>query len=99
VAAIAAASAARDADTVEAVFRGAWGTDIGALAHAVRCPALVLNGALDLTCPPAAGAELAAALGVTPQVVSGVGHLAIYEHPQAIAELLIRHISRTEDDR
>lgn len=96
---IAATAADRDPGTVEAVFRAAWGTDIGPIARRVRCPSLVLNGELDLTCPPAAGAQLAAALGVQPHVVGGVGHLAVYEHPEAIAAPVVQHIRSAEEDR
>lgn len=89
----------RDIATVSAVFRGAWGTDIGPLAARVCCPCLVVNGELDATCPPSAGADLARALRVVPQIVAGAGHLAIRERPEEIAHMLTLHVRQTEDAR
>ncbi len=53
---------------------------------AVRCPALVLAGALDRVCPPAAQAALASALpGCTRVLLPGTGHVPPLESPDETA--------------
>ena len=60
--------------------------DFRARLSAVRCPALVLAGAEDRMCPPAAQRELAEALpGSKCVMVPGAGHLALIENPDEVA--------------
>ena len=52
----------------------------------VACPALVLAGAQDKVCPPAAQRELAAALrDCTCVMLPGAGHFALLENPDEVA--------------
>lgn len=53
-----------------------------------RGPALVLVGAEDGPTPPAVAQPMADALGVTPVVVPGAGHLTAVEAPSAVAGAL-----------
>ncbi len=55
----------------------------------VRCPALVLAGAEDKVCPPAAQQELAAALpDCTCVMLPGAGHLTLLENPDGVAAVV-----------
>lgn len=82
--AVAAASTDRDFDTVGAVVRGAFSTDLLAVADAVRVPALVLTGEVDLTCPVAQGRAMADALRATFTVLPGEAHMAVVEDPDTV---------------
>jgi pimeloyl-ACP methyl ester carboxylesterase len=58
-------------------------------ASAVRCPALVVIGALDRMTPPKAGAQLAGLiLGARTTVIAGAGHMMMVEAPDATLEAL-----------
>lgn len=75
-----------DRATAAAIWRAALATDVRpALAH-LRAPCAVIVGALDATCPPAESAWFARATSSPLTELAGVGHLAMYEAPAAIAE-------------
>ncbi|MEK0083435.1 alpha/beta fold hydrolase [Benzoatithermus flavus] len=58
-------------------------------AAAVRCPALVVIGALDRMTPPKAGRELAGLIpGARTAVIEGTGHMMMLETPDATLEAL-----------
>lgn len=58
-------------------------------AAAVRCPTLVLVGAMDRMSPPAAGRALAAAISGSQLItLEGVGHMMMAEDPNAATAAL-----------
>jgi pimeloyl-ACP methyl ester carboxylesterase len=58
-------------------------------AAAVRCPTLVVIGALDRMTPPRAGKALADAIpGARAEVIAGAGHMMMGEAPDATLRLL-----------
>ena len=58
-------------------------------AAAVRCPTLVVIGAVDRMTPPKAGRALAEAIpGARAEVVAGAGHMMMGEAPDATLALL-----------
>ena len=74
-------------------FEAAHGFDCGALAGAVRVPALVVAGADDRLTPPASCEALARAIaGARLEVVAGAGHLVPQEQPDAFAAVLERFV-------
>jgi len=55
----------------------------------VRCPTLVIAGALDVGAPPAAGQEIAERIpGATLDVIEQASHLSVVETPEAFAGLV-----------
>ncbi len=80
-----------DAATVRAIWRAANATDARPLVAALRAPCLAVVGEHDRTCPPDESAWLAAATGGELRVLPGVGHLPMYEAPEAVAALLATH--------
>ena len=91
-----AASNDRDVETVVAVATTAFRTDSRAMARTLRVPALVVTGELDATCPVAAGAEMARALGVEHRVIPGRGHVLSMEDPDVVARLIEEHAASHE---
>lgn len=88
-------AARNDSNTIEQIIRAAFSADISSAAAQVAAPALVLTGEHDQTCPPALGAELAAALRAECRVLPGRGHLAHIEDPALVAQLIderLQHI-------
>lgn len=83
-------------DDVRRVWRAAGTTDVRRQAVAATCPATVVTGEFDLTCPPAAGAEMAAALRAPHVVLPGIGHLPMLEDPDALIVAINAHLSRVE---
>ncbi|MFI6601478.1 alpha/beta fold hydrolase [Nonomuraea sp. NPDC050536] len=83
-----------DAATTIAIWRAAAATDTGRAAAALRCPALVIVGELDRTCPPEESAGFAEATGARLEILPGIGHLPMYEAPQDLASLLTEHLRR-----
>jgi pimeloyl-ACP methyl ester carboxylesterase len=60
-----------------------------ATAAAIRCPTLVVIGALDRMTPPKAGHQLAAAIaGARTALIEGAGHMMTIEAPEATLEAL-----------
>jgi pimeloyl-ACP methyl ester carboxylesterase len=60
----------------------------------VDAPVIVLHGASDLVIPPTAGASLARALGVEPELLEGVGHQILHQAPEAVADAVRRLLGR-----
>ena len=85
-----------DAPTVAAVLRAALATDVRDDAARVRCPALVVSGSLDRTCPPEQGREMAARIGCEFVSLPGIGHLPMFECPERTAEIVSAHLARAE---
>jgi 3-oxoadipate enol-lactonase len=55
----------------------------------IRCPTLVIAGALDLGAPPALGQEIAERIpGATLDVIEEASHLSVIEAPEAFAGLV-----------
>jgi 3-oxoadipate enol-lactonase len=81
---------ARSSELIKNITWSAFAADARRYAPAVRCPALVLTGEHDASCPPATGARMAAALGARFEILPGLGHLAMMQAPVAIAERLTR---------
>ena len=91
-----AAANDRDVETVIAVAQTALGADLRAVGTAVRVPALVVTGELDMTCPVAAGAEMARILRAAHHVVPGRGHVLTLEDPAVVASLVTAHMRAQE---
>jgi pimeloyl-ACP methyl ester carboxylesterase len=83
----------RTEDTVIAVSRAAFTADVTAAAQAVTCPALVIVGEHDATCPQPLAEEMATALRARLVVLPGRGHVATYEDPTAVADILGAHLT------
>lgn len=94
--ALEAAVADRDVDTVIAVSTAALRSDLTRTAAAVRAPALVATGELDLTCPVSSGAAMAKALGTELRIVEGRGHVLTLEDPETVARLVGDHLRAHE---
>jgi pimeloyl-ACP methyl ester carboxylesterase len=87
------ASNGRDLDTIEAVTRTAFSADASNIVSKVKAPALVITGEHDMTCPVAAGEQLAKALHTTVNVLPGRGHMAMVEDPKAVAAVVAPHLA------
>jgi len=83
---------ARDSDLIKDITWNAFAEDARRYAGRIHCPALVLTGEHDESCPPAAGARMAAALGAPFEILPGLGHLAMMQAPALVAERLTRFI-------
>ncbi len=83
-----------DAETVAAIWSATIATVVDAVAARVDCPALVLTGEHDATCPPAAGERLAAALTTELTLIPGIGHFPMLEAPDETART-VNHFLRT----
>ena len=77
-----------DAETVAAIWGATISSDATPQAANVRCPALVLTGEHDKTCPPEQGEEMARALGSRRELLPGVGHLPMMEAPAELSARL-----------
>jgi pimeloyl-ACP methyl ester carboxylesterase len=66
------------------------GDDLGA----IRAPTLVIGGALDQLITPDAVRRTAAALGVEPLILDGVGHSPNLEAPDRLLALLAEHLTK-----
>ena len=61
----------------------------------IRCPTLVIAGALDLGAPPALGQEIAERIpGATLDVIAEASHLSVVEEPAAFARLVMSFLAR-----
>lgn len=83
---------ARGSDLIKDITWSAFAEDARRYARHVQCPALVLTGEHDESCPPAAGARMAAALGAPFEILSGLGHLPMMQAPALVADRLARFI-------
>lgn len=83
-----------DATTTIAIWRAAAATDTERAEARLRCPALVVVGELDRTCPPAESAGFAEATGARLEILPLVGHLPMYEAPRDLTALLTEHLRR-----
>lgn len=63
----------------------------GAGLGAIKTPALVIGGALDPLITPEVVRGTAAALGVEPVILEGVGHSPNLEAPDVVMGLLVKH--------
>jgi 3-oxoadipate enol-lactonase len=81
---------ARGGDLIKAITWSAFAEDARRYATSVCCPALILTGQHDESCPPAAGARMAAALGAPFEILPGLGHFAMMQAPGLVADRLTR---------
>ncbi|MHB8669238.1 MAG: alpha/beta fold hydrolase [Acidimicrobiales bacterium] len=84
----------RDVATIIDVSTTAITADSTAIADEVRCPALVMTGELDMTCPLPLGEAMAKALGTELVVLPGRGHVAPMEDPDTVAAMVAEHVAR-----
>lgn len=96
IAATAARASHRPLEVIGEVTRAAFADDVTERAAQSSAPALVATGEFDLTCPVVAGEQLAAALGTAHHVISGSGHMAVLEDPDAVVKLIAPFL-RTHD--
>ena len=68
----------------------AFAEDARRYARGVRCPALVLTGEHDESCPPATGERMAAALDAPFEILHGLGHLPMMQAPWLVADRLAK---------
>ena len=90
------ASTDRDVELVIDVSVTAFTSDVTAQAEQVRCPALVMAGENDLTCPTPLGEAMAKVLGTELVLVPGRGHMVVVESPHETAVLVQRHLDASE---
>jgi pimeloyl-ACP methyl ester carboxylesterase len=83
----------RSEEVVVAVSRAAFAADVTAAAESASCPALVLVGEHDATCPPVFAEAMAKALHARLVVLPGVGHVATYENPALVVAELVPHLA------
>jgi 3-oxoadipate enol-lactonase len=83
---------ARGSDLIKSITWNAFAEDARRYAKPMHCPALILTGEHDDSCPPAAGARMAAALGAPFEILPGLGHLAMMQAPSLVADRLTRFI-------
>jgi pimeloyl-ACP methyl ester carboxylesterase len=83
---------ARGSDLIKSITWNAFAEDARRYAKPLHCPALILTGEHDDSCPPAAGARMAAALGAPFEILPGLGHLAMMQAPSVVADRLTRFI-------
>jgi pimeloyl-ACP methyl ester carboxylesterase len=82
----------RGSDLIKHITWNAFAEDARRYARPMHCPALILTGEHDESCPPAAGARMAAALGASFEILPGLGHLAMMQAPSRVADRLTRFI-------
>jgi pimeloyl-ACP methyl ester carboxylesterase len=82
----------RGSGLIKDVTWHAFAEDARPYARFIRCPALVLTGEHDDSCPPAVGARMAAALGAPFEILPGLGHFPMMQAPALVADRLIRFI-------
>jgi 3-oxoadipate enol-lactonase len=90
--AVEVAVADRSEEVVVAVSRAAFAADVTDAAHAVSCPALVVVGEHDGTCPPVLAEVMAEALRAKLVVMPGRGHVVTYEDPAGVCDALLAHL-------
>lgn len=90
------ASGGRDVETVVAIIRAAFTTDVQAQVGGARAPALIATGGFDPTCTPADGEAMADTLGGVFVRLDEVGHLPMLERPVQVAALVSSHLARSE---
>jgi pimeloyl-ACP methyl ester carboxylesterase len=83
----------RREELIKHITWNAFAEDACRYAKSVRCPALVLTGEHDESCPPATGERMAAALGAPFEVLPGLGHLPMMQAPWLVADRLARFIA------
>jgi 3-oxoadipate enol-lactonase len=63
--------------------------------ESIRCPTLVIAGALDVGAPPAQGQEIAERIpGATLDVIAEASHLSVVETPEAFARLVTTFLAQ-----
>ncbi len=82
----------RRGELIKDITWNAFAEDARRYASNVRCPALVLTGEYDESCPPATGKRMAAALGAPFEILPGLGHLPMMQAPSLVAGRLTRFI-------
>jgi 3-oxoadipate enol-lactonase len=82
----------RASNLIKSITWNAFAEDARRYAKPMHCPALVLTGEHDDSCPPAAGGRMAAALGAPFEILPGLGHLAMMQAPSLVADRLTRFI-------
>jgi 3-oxoadipate enol-lactonase len=85
-----------DVDTVAAIWGATITTDVTSFADGVRCPALVISGEHDKTCPVEQGEAMAKGLGAELLILEGVGHLPMVERPAELTAVVARHLDASE---
>jgi 3-oxoadipate enol-lactonase len=82
----------RRSELIKDITWNAFAEDARRYASSVRCPALVLTGEYDESCPPESGERMAAALGAPLEILPGLGHLPMMQAPSLVADRLARFI-------
>jgi 3-oxoadipate enol-lactonase len=82
----------RRAELIKVITWSAFAEDARSYASSVRCPALILTGEHDESCPPDTGERMAAALGAPFEILPGLGHLAMMQAPSIVSGRLARFI-------
>jgi pimeloyl-ACP methyl ester carboxylesterase len=83
----------RDPELIKGITLSAFAEDARHYAEGVSCPALVLTGEFDESCPPAAGERMAAALNAIFETLPALGHLSMMQSPALIARKVSQFIS------
>jgi 3-oxoadipate enol-lactonase len=83
----------RNPELIKSITLSAFAEDARHYANGVTCPAHVITGEFDESCPPAAGERMAAALNAPFETLPALGHLAMMQAPAVIARKLTQFIS------
>lgn len=86
----------RDADMVRTITLNAFSEDGRVYAEGVRCPAYIMNGEFDRSCPADAGERMARLLNARYETLPEVGHLVMMQSPELIARKLERFFDEVE---
>lgn len=81
---------------VRRVLQTAHRADVTPWVPLVRCPALVITGEFDTSCPPVSGRVMAQRLGGTHYVLPGIGHLPMMEDAAAVLRPLQPHLAAAD---
>jgi 3-oxoadipate enol-lactonase len=86
----------RDPELIRDITLNAFAADARCFARSVTCPAYVLTGEFDDSCPPDAARRMADALGASFEILPGLGHLAMMQAPEIIASKVSRFIHKVQ---
>lgn len=86
----------RAPELIRDITLSAFAADARRFARSVRCPAYVLTGEFDDSCPPDAGGRMARALGAGFEILPGLGHFAMMQAPDVIAGKFSRFIDEVQ---
>jgi len=86
----------RAPELIRDITLSAFSADARMFAESMICPAYVLTGEFDDSCPPAAGERMAEAIDARFEVLPALGHLAMMQAPHVVADKFSRFIREVQ---